>query len=84
MGRSEYVLQLERQQSECLVPLIPMPTQMARAPVLAAALPAGFFSIPLELRHGFGWPASGPILIASSIFGALTLAAAIYLAAGSK
>jgi hypothetical protein len=83
MGRFEYFANLKGKRPQCLVPLIPMPTQMARA-VVAAALPAGFFAIPLELRHGFGSPGSGPILIAGSIFSALTLAAAIYLSAGLK
>ena len=59
--------------------IVPMPPDIARAAILLSAVPSGFFGVLFGLRYGVQSQKAGSTLIASSVSGALTLAAAIYL-----
>jgi malonate transporter len=56
-----------------------MPPDIGRAAIIISAIPSGFFGVLFGLRYGVQSRAAGSTLIASSVLGALTLAAAIYL-----
>jgi malonate transporter and related proteins len=60
-----------------LIILLPMPNDEARATVLLAALPSGFFGVLFGLRYGVESQLAGSTLIASSVLGAVSVAAVI-------
>ena len=62
-----------------IVKLLPVPPDIARAAIIISAIPSGFFGVLFGLRYGVQSRVAGSTLIASSVLGALTLAAAIYL-----
>ena len=60
-----------------LIMLLPMPNDEARATILLAALPSGFFGVLFGLRYGVETQQAGSTLIASSILSAISLAAVV-------
>jgi malonate transporter and related proteins len=65
-----------------LILLLPMPHGAARATILLAAVPAGFFGVLFGLRYGVESQEAGSTLIASSVLGAATLAITLVLTGG--
>jgi len=60
-----------------MVALLPMPQDAARAAILLAALPSGFFGVLFGLRYGVESRDAGSTLIVSSVLSAATLAVAL-------
>ena len=58
---------------------LPIPTETAKVAILLAAVPAGFFGILFAVSYRLDSATAGSMVIASTVFSAVTLAAAIAL-----
>jgi malonate transporter and related proteins len=65
-----------------LIFMLPMSRDLARATILLAAVPAGFFGVPFGLRYNVKSEEAGSTLIASSVLSAATLAVVPMLTGG--
>jgi malonate transporter len=65
-----------------LVLLLSLHGEAARAAILLAALPSGFFGVLFGLRYGVESREAGSTLVVSSVFSIVTLAAVLILTAG--